>query len=97
MRIKIESTVWTEIGELITHYPCLQDFGFEIERKEHPTHITIKDRDGNNVTYECSCTVSHTPYIQISTIEDFFKLGRAVNKNLLFRDDLAIIQIVDGR
>lgn len=95
MKIQIISAMYTELDELIRHYPCLCDFGFEIKKEVCPRNVTIKDENGNHIKFEFDSTTKYTPYIEMNTIEDFFKLGKAVNKNLLFRDDMAIIQIAD--
>ena len=95
MKIKIISTEYKGLDELIKIYPCLRNFEFEIEKKVSPCSVAIRNEDGSIDNYEFDSTTTYTPLIEINTIEDFFRLGKAVNKNLLFRDDMAIIQIMD--
>ena len=95
MRIKIESETWCDIGDLIRHYPQLGSFGFEIEKRVDPQNVTVKDANGSNITYECGCTCKYTPYVHVDTVEDIFRLGKAVNKNLVFHDDQKCIIIAD--
>ena len=95
MKIKIESQIRYDIDDLIRHYPKLVLFGFEIEKRVDPKNITVKDENGSDITYEYDCLYRYTPYIHVNTVEDIFKLGEAVNKNLTFHDDQKCIVIVD--
>lgn len=95
MKIEIQSACWSSIEEMIRRYPQLCDFHFEIEKKVEPRFIDIKDERGKDHSFECGCSYGYTPYIHIDTIEDLFKLGQAVDKNLVIHDDQTLIVIYD--
>lgn len=97
MKYKITSVIWYEPKDLIAHYPCLIDFGFEIDHKLVPEDIYIGDENGKPIKYTTGETVKTTCYVNINDLGELQKLSEAVkNPLVMFEGKEPIIEIYDG-
>lgn len=105
MRVIIESVnMLGNIDGLVKAYPCLADFGFDIHKRVDSSSVVIKTVDGTERRIECSSSAVYTPYVELNTMDDLAKLGKAVKKNLWFSTEFVsfsegfggVIRIIDG-
>lgn len=98
MRFKIESSSYFDTNEeLLEEYPCLKDFGFEIEKKVYIKTTKIRDDEGNILEQEYEKPI-FTPYIYIYGLEELRQLRNSTKHCLIidWNDDEASIEIYDG-
>jgi len=98
MRFKIESSWYYDTYEqLIKKYPCLKDFGFEVEKKNIVRFEKIKDEEGEILKQEYEKSI-YTPYIYIYGLEELRRLRESVHHCLIidWDGDEASIEIYDG-
>ena len=96
IKFKIISTAWCELEKMIKHYPQLKDFGFTIEKTEEPKICKIHDENGNMIEYEYGCKTIYTPYVQIGSLQDLFRLRDSVGYELIICQEENTIEIYDG-
>lgn len=77
MKFKITaSSLWsTETDKLLKEYPCLHDFGYEVEE-------TTEYSFYHNLNYP-----KKTAYIHINSLEELVKFKQAVDKIIIFDED----------
>ena len=101
MKFRIESRCYDSCkDELLERYPCLKDFGFEIEEKTREVTVRTRDENGNMVK-QTKFLTNHIAYIHISSLEELVALNAAVKKPLTFNtvddcDHDNSIEIYDG-
>lgn len=99
MRFKIESSSYFDTNdELLEEYPCLKDFGFEVEKKTIVRFEKIKDDKGKILKQEYEKPI-YTPYIYIYGLEELRQLRKSVKHCLIIDwddEDEASIEIYDG-
>ena len=96
MKFRIESVNWYKTEEMIEHYPCLANFGLEVEKKEEPKHCRILDENGNPLIFEYGNNITYIPYITIHDIGTLIKLTKAVGHEIVFNGEENLIEIYDG-
>ena len=96
MKFRISSAVWYEIDSIIENYPCLLNFGFEIEKTEKPKICKIRDENGKHIEFEYGSKTEYTPYIHLEKIEDVISLSKAVKHDLIVSSEQNSIMIYDG-
>lgn len=96
MKFRIESVYWYEIDEMMERYPCLVNFGLEIEKKEEPKYHRIKDENGKPLIFEYGNKVTYIPYIQIDDLDTLIKFTKAVSHKIVFDGEENLIEIYDG-
>lgn len=96
MKFKIESTNWDATEKMIEQYPCLANFGLEIEKKEEPKYCKIKDENGKPLLFEYGTKMTYTPYIDINNIDTLVEFTKAVDCCIIFDGRDATIEIYDG-
>lgn len=98
MRFEIESSCYYDTNdELLEEYPCLKDYGFEVEKKVYVKTTKIRDDEGNILEQEYEKPV-YTPYIYIYGLEELKNLTKSVHAPLIVSwvDDHGTIEIYDG-
>lgn len=103
MRFRIEATsIWsnaTAHEKLIKEYPCLQNFGYEVETTTKIKKTWINDECGNRIWQKGPETIVHTPYVNLNSLEDLNRLYEAVANPLIYSGDISdypTIEIYDG-
>lgn len=96
MKYQITSVNWGNSKGLIEHYPCLTNFGFEIDHKIVPKDVYIRDENGDRIKYEEGERVETTCYVNINDLEELQKLSKAVKNPLVMSEDKEpVIEICD--
>ena len=99
MKFYISQSDWVydeekQNAKLIKEYPCLKEYGFELEKiVTKYTRGTVQDDEGNTLEVE-RCKVSYKPYIIINSLEELMKFIKDVDNELVIREDY--IEIYDG-
>ena len=85
MKFKIVSTDYYDENEkIIKKYPCLKDFGFEIEKYEAP----VIDFDYKSREFKTIGTVTkYRTYLTINSLERLIELETAVEYPLIITED----------
>ena len=78
MRVRITATsIWCsdDHEKLINTYPCLLNYGYEVEKEQNPVHEWIRNEAGLHIKQETDkVLISYTHYIHIDTIEQLVQL-----------------------
>lgn len=89
MKFKITATssVYGDPEKLIEGYPCLENFGYELEEYEELKRYYIRDENGRRIKMEYGIETKYTPYVRIDSIEQLVELTKAVGNPLVFSED----------
>lgn len=94
MRFKISSTEHGfEESVLIAKYPCLKQFGLEVENEISYVNVIVVD-DNDNPSVQKKSITRRIPYIHIYSLEELKELMNVVGHELIIGDNY--IEIFDG-
>lgn len=96
MKFHLKSTVYAKYyDKMLEVYPCLKDFGFDVEEKIYQKVSRVKDIHGEYITQENYVGVLE-PFVVINTLEELLELIRLLDEEVIVNDDPATIEIYDG-